>query len=108
MTNVNNGSRLLILHLRSRGFIFTSLSVISVLRTLHTCETNKNLTASRSYIQQIVMPSTENPQGVMDSLHVSLDSATIDTGVGKRKLRSIEADGSLTYEEEYVSTFRML
>ena len=36
----------------------------------------------------------------MDSLHVSLDSATIDAGVGKRKLRSLETDGSLIYDEE--------
>lgn len=46
------------------------------------------------------MSASEQRQATMDTLHVSLDSGTLDAGVGKRKLRSIEADGSLTYDEE--------
>lgn len=35
----------------------------------------------------------------MADSHVSLDAETIDTGVGRRKLRTIEPDGTLTYHE---------
>jgi hypothetical protein len=40
----------------------------------------------------------------MADLHVSLDAETIDTGVGRRKLRTIELDGTLTYHEPQVES----
>lgn len=35
----------------------------------------------------------------MDQLHISLDSTALDSGMGKRKLGSIEPDGTLIYDE---------
>jgi hypothetical protein len=35
----------------------------------------------------------------MNRLRISLDSSTLDKGIGKRKLQSIEPDGRLTYDD---------
>ncbi|KAK4686555.1 hypothetical protein P7C73_g3572, partial [Tremellales sp. Uapishka_1] len=40
-----------------------------------------------------------SPPNPLENLHLSLDPLTVDAAAGKRRLKTVEADGSLTYDD---------
>ena len=51
-------------------------------------------------MMSVVVDQEAQRPSALDGLRVSIDAHTLDIAAGKRRLRAIEPDGSLTYEDQ--------